>query len=477
MRRFFLLLLVMAHQYCMGQGASMTLIFEPLESSNDMMWVTQRFELVKDYTKTKTSISGGLETQSAVWGNYGGFYVFGFTGGVYQNIRPWLFAHMGGSIASGGGAGALDGDGLMYRGYAGMSVKSKYGIVDLAYNYINFPTGAITSNHISVGLTHVLPYRIEYSGHNSYYRTYFELVTGLWFLGPEDASRNSERVQSAYAGVCVGQYLNRIHTVGGELQLGAGALGNIDGYMNYSMGLRFNTPSQRLFFRTHLGSGGGGGVYTGGGISTLVSAGAQFGGHQFSVGQWTALSDEASIPFVSYSRHLDFKSSLGFHRKGVEYTYNDSREVALKVLAGAGQQRSPGLDRNGNTYIPMSAITMGLGIEAWSNENYSLDAYGHAFWAASGDYGAYAEGLFSAAFMKNGETFRYGMDLTSGIAGGGGVEVGSGLMIAPGVQVECKIGPSSNIKMNLRKKHFLGGTYSPVYFGAELIQSLPVQLW
>ncbi|PTL96923.1 MAG: hypothetical protein DA396_07560, partial [Bacteroidetes bacterium] len=459
MRRLLLTLFFIAHQHCAGQGTSMTLLFEPLESTNDMMWVTQRFELVKDYTKTKTSITAGLETQSAVWGNYGGFYAFGFTGGIYQNIRPWVFAHMGGSIASGGGAGAPDGDGLMYRGYAGLSVKHKHGLVDLAYNHIDFPSGAITSNHFSLGFTHVLPYRIEYFDHNSYYPTYFELVTGLWFLGPEDASRNSEPVQSAYAGVRVGQYLNTNHTVGAELQLGAGALGNIDGYMNYSMGLRFNTPSQRLFFRTHLGSGGGGGVYTGGGISTMVSAGAQFGGHQFSVGQWTALSDEASIPFVSYSRHIDFKSSLGFHRKGVDYTYNDSREVALKVLAGVGQQRSPGIDRNGNPYNPMSGIAMGLGIETWSNENYSLDAYGHTFWAASGGYGAYAEGLLSAAFMKNRETLRYGLDLTSGIAGGGGIEVGTGLMIAPGVQVECKIGPLSYLKMNLRQKYFPGGTY------------------
>ena len=477
MRRLALLLFVVAHQYAMCQGTSMTLMFEPLESSNDMMWVTQRFELGKDYTKTKTSISGGLETQSAILGNYGGFYAFGFTGGIYQYLRPWVFAHMGGSIASGGGAGAPDGDGLMYRGYAGMSVKSKYGFVDVAYNHINFPSGAITSNHISIGYTHVLPYRIEYSDHNSYYPTYFELVTGLWFLGPEDASRNSEPVQSAYAGVRVGQYLNTNHTVGGELQLGAGALGNIDGYMNYSMGLRFNTPSQRLFFRTHLGSGGGGGVYTGGGISTMVSAGAKFGGHQFSVGQWTALSDEASIPFVSYSRHLDFKSSLGFHYRGGKYSNEDSREVALKVLAGVGQQRSYGIDRNGNSYNPMSGITMGLGIEAWSNENYSLDAYGHTFWAASGGYGAYAEGLFSAAFMKNSKTFKYGLDLTSGIAGGGGIDVGSGLMIAPGAQVECKIGSLSHLKMNLRQKYFPRGSYSPVYLGVELIQSLPVHLW
>ena len=477
MRRLVLTLFFIAHQHCAGQGTSMTLLFEPLESTNDMMWVTQRFELVKDYTKTKTSITAGLETQSAVWGNYGGFYAFGFTGGIYQNIRPWVFAHMGGSIASGGGAGAPDGDGLMYRGYAGLSVKHKHGLVDLAYNHIDFPSGAITSNHISIGYTHVLPYRIEYSSHNSYYPTYFELVTGLWFLGPEDASRNSEPVQSAYAGVRVGQYLNTNHTVGAELQLGAGALGNIDGYMNYSMGLRFNTPSQRLHFRTHLGSGGGGGVYTGGGLSAMVGAGAQFGGHQFSVGQWTALSDEASIPFVSYSRHIDFKSSLGFHRKGVDYTYNDSREVALKVLAGAGQQRSPGLDRNGNPYNPMSGIAMGLGIEAWSNENFSLDAYGHTFWAASGGYGAYAEGLFSAAFLKSRGTFKYGVDLTTGIAGGGGIDVGSGLMIAPGLQVESIIGPLSALKLNLRRKYFPGGTYQPVYIGVELIQSLPVHLW
>ena len=477
MRRLVLTLFFIAHQHCAGQGTSMTLLFEPLESTNDMMWVTQRFELVKDYTKTKTSITAGLETQSAVWGNYGGFYAFGLTGGIYQNIRPWVFAHMGGSIASGGGAGAPDGDGLMYRGYAGLSVKHKHGLVDLAYNHIDFPSGAITSNHISIGYTHVLPYRIEYSGHNSYYPTYFELITGLWFLGPEDASRNSEPVQSAYAGVRVGQYLNTNHTVGAELQLGAGALGNIDGYMNYSMGLRFNTPSQRLHFRTHLGSGGGGGVYTGGGLSAMVGAGAQFGGHQFSVGQWTALSDEASIPFVSYSQHIDFKSSLGFHRKGVDYTYNDSREVALKVLAGAGQQRSPGLDRNGNPYNPMSGIAMGLGIEAWSNENFSLDAYGHTFWAASGGYGAYAEGLFSAAFLKSRGTFKYGVDLTTGIAGGGGIDVGSGLMIAPGLQVESTIGPLSALKLNLRRKYFPGGTYQPVYIGVELIQSLPVQLW
>ena len=83
MRRLALLLLVIAHQYVLGQGTSMTLMFEPLEPSNDMMWVTQRFELVK-YTSTKTAISGGLETQSAVMGDYGGFYAFGFTGGVYQ---------------------------------------------------------------------------------------------------------------------------------------------------------------------------------------------------------------------------------------------------------------------------------------------------------------------------------------------------------------------------------------------------------
>ena len=68
MRRLLLLLFIVAHQYVMGQGTSMTLMFEPLESSNDMMWVTQRFELVKDYTKTKTSISGGFRDPKCHFG-------------------------------------------------------------------------------------------------------------------------------------------------------------------------------------------------------------------------------------------------------------------------------------------------------------------------------------------------------------------------------------------------------------------------
>ena len=461
-----------------GQGSAMTLLLEPLESSNDMMWVTQRFELVKSYgTSKRTAITGGLEMQSAVIGNYGGFYAFGFTGGVYQQIASGLYVHLGASIASGGGAGAPDGDGLMYRGFAGLAHRSKLGMFELGFHHINFPSGMITSNHAAFGYTHNMPYNWQ-KQYKWFYPTFFEVVTGLWFIGAEDAGRNSVAVKSTYAGVRVGQYLNTNHTLGAELQLGAGAMGNIDGYMNYSMGLRFNNLSQRLFLRAHLGSGGGGGVYTGGGISSMFSTGIQFGQHQFSVGQWTALTDKASVPFASYSRHFDLNSSFGFHRGGFVSTNNQpTKKVALKVLAGGGQQRSSGMDRNNLPYNPMSGISMGLGIQTWANATYTLGAYGHTLWAASGGYGAYAEGLFSLAFLRNQGNMKYGLDATTGIAGGGGIEVGSGILIAPGLQVERKIGPLSSIKMNFRQKFFPGGNYSPTYFGVELIQSLPVHLW
>ena len=461
-----------------GQGSAMTLLLEPLESSNDMMWVTQRFELVKSNgTSKRTAITGGLEMQSAVIGNYGGFYAFGFTGGVYQQIASGLYVHLGASLASGGGAGAPDGDGLMYRGFAGLAHRSKLGMFELGFHHINFPSGMITSNHAAFGYTHNMPYNWQ-KQYKWFYPTFFEVVTGLWFIGGEDAGRNSVAVKSTYAGVRVGQYLNTNHTLGAELQLGAGAMGNIDGYMNYSMGLRFNNLSQRLFLRAHLGSGGGGGVYTGGGISSMFSTGIQFGQHQFSVGQWTALTDKASVPFASYSRHFDFNSSFGFHRGGFVSTNNQpTKKVALKVLAGGGQQRSSGMDRNNLPYNPMSGISMGLGIQTWTNTTYTLDAYGHTLWAASGGYGAYAEGLFSLALLRNQGNMKFGLDATTGIAGGGGIEVGSGIMIAPGLQVERKLGPLSSIKMNFRQKFFPGGNYSPSYFGVELIQSLPVHLW
>ena len=478
LRNLFVFAIIVGSPGAKGQGTSMTLLFEPLEQSNKMMWVTQRFEMNKTMgTSERTAISAGLEMQSAVLGNYGGFYAFGFTGSLYQNVVPHLHLHLGGSIASGGGAGAPDGDGLMYRGFAGLAHKSKLGVFELGLHHINFPSGSITSNHAAFGYTHFMPY--DWQKQNKwFYPTFFEVVTGLWFLGAEDAGRNTESVKSVYAGVRVGQYLNTNHTLGAELQLGAGAMGNIDGYMNYSMGVRYNILSQRLFLRFHLGSGGGGGVHTGGGISSMFNTGIQFRQHQFSVGQWTALTDKASIPFVSYSRHFDFNSSFGFHRGGVVSTYNEpSKKVALKVLAGGGQQRSYGIDRNNFPYNPMSGISMGIGIEAWTNTMYTLDAYGHTLWAASGGYGAYAEGLFSVTLLRNQGNMKYGLDATTGIAGGGGIEVGSGIMIAPGLQVERKIGPLSSIKMNLRKKYFPGGSYSPTYFGVELIQSLPVHLW
>ena len=477
-RHLLVILMILSTRNINGQGTSMTILFEPLKETNEMMWVTQRFEMNKTIGSSKRKVvSAGLEMQSAVLGNYGGFYAFGFTGSFYQNIAPSLQLHIGGSMASGGGAGAPDGDGLMYRGFIGLSHSSKLGTLELGLHHINFPSGSINSNHTALGYKHEMPYNWQKQDKLTY-PTFFEVVTGLWFLGPEDAGRNLESVKVIYAGIRMGQYLNSSNTLGAELQLGAGALGNIDGYMNYSIGVRFNMLSKRLFARGHLGSGGGGSVYTGGGLSSMFSTGVKLGQHQFSIGQWTALTDNASIPFFSYSRYFDIMSSFGFHESGAVLTSKKpTKKVNLKVLVGGGQQRSSGMDRNNFLYNPMSGISMGLGIEAWTNTTYTLDIYGHTLWAASGGYGAYAEGLFSGALQRNQGSVNYGLDFTTGIAGGGGINVGSGVMIAPGLQIEIKMGTLTSLKMNLRKKYFHGGSYSPIYFGTELIKSLPVHLW
>ena len=61
LRNLFVLAIIVGSPCAKGQGSTMTLLLEPLESSNDMTWVTQRFELVKSYgTSKRTSISGGL---------------------------------------------------------------------------------------------------------------------------------------------------------------------------------------------------------------------------------------------------------------------------------------------------------------------------------------------------------------------------------------------------------------------------------
>ena len=58
----------------------------------------------------------GLEIQEAIWGQFGGFYVFGLTSDI--DFMPNKFPvslNFNGFVGGGGGASAPDGSGLAYR--------------------------------------------------------------------------------------------------------------------------------------------------------------------------------------------------------------------------------------------------------------------------------------------------------------------------------------------------------------------------
>ena len=74
-RLFFLLGMLASTLAGVSQNTSTSLQWEQLNGPTPMQWITQRFLLHQ--STGQLDLSMGLETQSAVLGDYGGFYVFG----------------------------------------------------------------------------------------------------------------------------------------------------------------------------------------------------------------------------------------------------------------------------------------------------------------------------------------------------------------------------------------------------------------
>ena len=157
-----MLLALLCSTEVIGQGTSMQLQLESLSGPTPMSWMTQRFLIHKDYSDTRLGF--GLETQSAIFGDYGGFYVFGLHG-IAEKTWGNVAVSTGVTLATGGGAGAPDGDGLMYR----VEVTAKYAIgsrnaLGISLSALDFPSGNISSLHPGLQWSYRMPYKWQSNG-------------------------------------------------------------------------------------------------------------------------------------------------------------------------------------------------------------------------------------------------------------------------------------------------------------------------
>lgn len=447
-----------------AQQTSTELQFDRLNGPTSMDWLTQRFLIHQNGAHLDAAF--GLETQSAIFGDYGGFYVFGLHGRVgleVLNIKLWS----GMTLATGGGAGAPDGDGLMYRFQAQAScpINNRLSLA-VGANTLDFPTGDIRSNHLSYSLNYTMPYQWSPPTEVSLWDGSIAVLAGVLLFDEEDASRITESGHSLYNGVRFSQSISKNMEL--DLQLGASAVGETDGFMDYKAGITYVPVlgSFQPIIRGQIGSGGGGGVYTGGGLAVSSGLGIRLW-NSLEIGYyyWNAAQTTMEAPYIEVAYRVPFESNFAFvQSKAAENMPTSELNVQQLILViGNRTNIAQGQDRNGLDYRPMSSIFLGAKVPLTNR----LYASGETLWAATGGYGAYAEGMFGGYYDAwTYESQSLGFNASLVVAGGGGIEVGSGTAIAMGLHARKTLAgiPTSLIA---RYKYFGTGAYNPVVIGVQ----------
>jgi hypothetical protein len=398
-------------------------------------------------------------------GQYGGFYAFGLNNEYAYSSGP-IQLNLGMSVATGGGAGAPDGDGLMYRYYGGARYTRGPYAVGLEYHRINFPSGNISSTHPALRFQYRMPYEYRNLSPRWYYPVSLSVLGGMWYFPADDVSVSAEDVKSTYTGVRISQQVSKI--LEADLQLGASALGEVDGYMNYMMGLTC-VPVDFVFqpyVRGALGSGGGGGVLTGGGAAYSIAVGLRVVDRlEVGIGPWGTFETGVHGTMINANFRTPLRSSFGLiERYRQPFATGGRTKKSIVFGVGSRIQYASGVDNNGLEYNNMGSAFFSAQLPL----SKRLRLAGETLWAASGGYGAYAEGLFSL----EGDALHAGR-VVIGVngsvlaAGGGGINVGRGTGIAGGLHAKYAFENVGQIALMLRKKSFGLGAYAPWIFGVQ----------
>lgn len=393
----------------------------------------------------------GGSAYGAVLGQRGGFITLGFTANLHKRINDYIEVDTGTFVGAGGGRGGytLQGGGLMLRSHLGaMLHMGEFGAIGLGVSRVDFPNGSIHSTQ---------PY-------GSYVLPFSTLAPSGWIHLPEEYAGSWSGVHKAeqefsvvyrrysvpvgvvtdngrpqyktigLAGVEWNRYLNEHVFVKVESE---GAMqGNSHGYMQILLGAGYR---QALIDGTWLkvsaafGPAGGGSVATGGGV--LLDAQLQLQqkltDHVFA---------QAGVGYVKAPggsfRATSFSAMLGYHL--FSPNVGDAGPVAVADLAGfdakhlrirmVNQRYMKGAPNWRNHHANLDVDLLGYQLDYFVSDRIYLT--GQGIGAYKGKGGGYMTGLVGVGVRQSifGTPLFVEADALGGAAGGGGLDVGGGLV-------------------------------------------------
>ncbi|HFE38924.1 MAG TPA: hypothetical protein ENK06_10990 [Gammaproteobacteria bacterium] len=394
----------------------------------------------------------GLGVYGAVKGQRGGFFTGGLALGWRKGFLKNYFFDVNAFAGGGGGGGAPQGGGLMLRTAFEAGINAKQNSLGLGISYVGFPNGDISSRQISINYRysfeayHFSGWPDKLSDNNRWltrlYRqalakkSQFALQLTRYF--PKDSLGRSGKSLDKQLDILGIHWRNEIaRNAWFEFETGGAMLGNIDGFAQVFSGLSYEYKlSQGVY--THLGflvgAAGGGDVNTGGGIvyRTFGGLGYRFNSAWSLLSQlaWTAaLERQFKAPtvllnLVYHYRRLSpaplltgnkalFNESISWHRYRIRSGFQ-----RYSYYRGAGRKSS--------TQKNIDVNLVNLKLDSFVNNRVYVT--GHALGAVTGKAGGYAVGLLGAGYQLNAY---FSGELLLGVAGGGGIAVGSGQIVQP----------------------------------------------
>lgn len=405
------------------------------------------------------TLSFGQSLYSGATGNGGGAFFWGFEGVSRFPISPHWNLSLSGFFGGGGGAGQISGDGTMFRfGAVGEYALTSNWSARAGVSHIFIRGAPIDDSSPFVGFRYQVSPKSKSNGAKSLKLARISFRTSrLWFPRALSRTRMPQaqlRLMGAEASFSIS---NNYETFLGA----AGAVSGGDGYMHVIGGLRKRWPLGpiSLLGQSSVGFGGGGNVDTGGGLIAGASGGISF-----------PMGDNFDLD-LTYGKMKPLSSGITVHRTQLSLSRVFKRHPTRKNY-DEHQQWQIGLGisiQPPNHYYMKSQSNVGiLPVMQESSLDYFISTKAYftvnAQTTISGGVAGYAVGLLGLGHEFNlGEVWRLSPEAHIGAAGGGGVNVGKGLLGGARVEVDYVLNSDNSLSLGLGiLRSFDGGLNVPI---------------
>jgi len=400
----------------------------------------------------------GAGFHGAVYGDQGGLFTLGVNLGVNKQIYKNLYFDANIHFGGGGGFRSLvNGGGIIYPN-AGLQYKKNGYSFGIQYGYVNFFTGVQKGDNFSFFVE--IPSTIRSSSYEDAQKEFFvDNVSSddFWkkpavksvqqvtfdYLFPFGSTRNdgignfnntTPITQTlSLLGFEYQRYLNENTFVYAHVD--AMYNGLVAGFMDVFFGIGNNfveTKYVNLFGKAGIGAAGGR-IFPEGGLTAYPSIGADIKfSKKFGLSLHGGYHRAIGGTFEAYTAGFSLKY-YGLSG-GITHPFTDEKATTVKtqgVQIHLQNQTYFDVDKQGGS--PNSNLQL-IGLKLTYDLNKRFYFAGEASFAYEGESGGYAHGIFGLGVKSNkflNNKFSTFLELSGGVAGGGGIDSGIGILVRP----------------------------------------------